>query len=360
MKSEVLIIGAGLTGLLLAYRLKKQDISFKIIEARDRIGGRIHTVLTDDETPIEMGATWIGIQHQELLKVLEELKLPVFEQFMKGTALFESLSTAPPQHIQLPPNQQPSYRIQGGTIALINTLASSLTQKELVLNEKITSISYSKNQFEINAKNHTYHAHKVVSTVPPMLLVNTIQFSPSLLKNSVEIANNTHTWMGDSIKFGLSYKRPFWKENKYSGTVFSNVGPITELYDHSNDRNTKYALKGFLQSEIHRETKKNRESKVIHQLQKLFGNDALEYSQYKEEIWRKEPYTFKDSEHYILPHQNNGHPIYQKEIFDNNLYIAGAETAIQFGGYMEGAVKSAQSIYQKLNPNYALELRYEA
>ncbi|WP_024772061.1 flavin monoamine oxidase family protein [Aquimarina macrocephali] len=348
MKSEVLIIGAGLTGLLLAYKLKKSSISFKIIEARSRIGGRIHTILTNDETPIEMGATWIGIQHQELLKVLEELKLPVFEQFMKGTALFESLSTTPPQQIQLPSDQQPSYRIQGGTIALINTLASSLTKKELILNEKITGISYSKNEFEINTANHNYHAHKVVSTVPPMLLVNTIQFNPSLPDNIIEIANNTHTWMGDAIKFGISYKRPFWKENKYSGTVFSNVGPITELYDHSDNRNTKYALKGFLQNEMHLETEKNRKSKVIHQLQKLFGNDALEYTLYKEKIWRKDSNTFKDSQHFIFPHQNNGHSVYQNEFFDDNLFIAGAETAIQFGGYMEGAVKSAQSIYQKL------------
>ncbi|EZH72585.1 hypothetical protein ATO12_20840 [Aquimarina atlantica] len=348
MKSEVLIIGAGLTGLLLAYKLKEQNISFKIIEARSRIGGRIHTVLTDDETPIEMGATWIGIQHQELLKVLEELKLPVFEQFIKGIALFESQSTAPPQHIHLPPNQQPSYRIQGGTIALINTLASSLTKEELILNEKATSISYIKNQFQIDTINHNYYAHKVVSTLPPKLLVNTIQFNPSLPKNTIKIANNTHIWMGDSIKFGIAYKRPFWKENKYSGTVFSNVGPITELYDHSNHKNTKYALKGFLQNEMYLETKKNRKSKVMHQLQKFFGDAALEYSQYKEEIWRKDPNTFKDSKHFIFPHQNNGHPIYQKGFFDNTLFIAGTETATQFGGYMEGAVKSAQSIYQKL------------
>ncbi|WP_025667369.1 flavin monoamine oxidase family protein [Aquimarina megaterium] len=348
MKSEVLIIGAGLTGLLLAYRLKERNISFKIIESRSRIGGRIHTVLIDDETPIEMGATWIGIQHQELLKVLGELKLLVFEQFIKGTALFEPLSTAPPQHIHLPPNQQPSYRIQGGTIALLNALASSLTKEELILNEKVTSISYIKNRFEINTTNLNYHAHKLVSTLPPKLLVNTIQFNPSLPKNLIKIANNTHTWMGDSIKFGIAYKRPFWKENKYSGTVFSNVGPITELYDHSNHRNTKYALKGFLQNEMYLETKKNRKSKVIRQLQKLFGDAALEYSQYKEEIWRQESNTFNDSEHFIFPHQNNGHPIYQKVFFDNSLFIAGAETATQFGGYMEGAVKSAQSIYQKL------------
>ena len=45
MKTDVTIIGAGLTGLLLAYRLQQHGISFTIVEARDRIGGRIHTTI---------------------------------------------------------------------------------------------------------------------------------------------------------------------------------------------------------------------------------------------------------------------------------------------------------------------------
>ena len=154
--------------------------------------------------------------------------------------------------------------------------------------------------------------------------------------------------MGDSIKFGVSYKKPFWKENKYSGTIFSNVGPITELYDHSNDKNTKFALKGFLQSGVYQETKEKRKSKVIDQLYKFFGQDVLKYTEYTEEIWRTESNTFEDIDDFIFPHQNNGHALYKKSFFDNNLFIGGTETSTDFGGYMEGAVRSAQSIYQKL------------
>ncbi|WP_109299541.1 FAD-dependent oxidoreductase [Aquimarina sp. AU474] len=348
MKTKVLIIGAGLTGLLLAYRLKKEGISFKIIEARNRIGGRIHTVYSEKETPIEMGATWLSTQHCELLALLEELKLPIFEQFMDGIALFESLSTAPPQQIELPRNQQPSYRIKGGTHAIINALAKHLETDELILNEKITDIHYTtKVGFTLNSRQKQYHSEKVISTLPPMLFVNSIQFSPALPEELINIANKTHTWMGDSIKFGLSYPTPFWKEKNYSGTIFSNVGPITELYDHSNYENDRYALKGFLQSGMYLETKENRISKVTNQLQKLFGTGASAYLKYEESIWREESETFVPTDHFVLPHQNNGHSIYQTSIYDKNLFIGGAETALQFGGYMEGAVKSAQSIYQE-------------
>ena len=143
MKTEVLIIGAGLTGLLLGYRLKQSNISFKIIEARDRTGGRIHTIRSGNETPIEMGATWLGVQHEELFKLLDELNIPVFKQFMSGIALFESLSTAPPQHFQLPENQPPSYRIQGGTTTIINTLFDNMIKLH-VLKRNYIFVVYSR------------------------------------------------------------------------------------------------------------------------------------------------------------------------------------------------------------------------
>jgi monoamine oxidase len=54
----VIIIGAGLSGLLTAYRLKEEGVPFKILEARDRTGGRIHTLESKNGTPLEMGATW--------------------------------------------------------------------------------------------------------------------------------------------------------------------------------------------------------------------------------------------------------------------------------------------------------------
>jgi monoamine oxidase len=60
---EVIIIGAGLSGLSTAYQLKKAGINFKIIEAQDRIGGRIETIYGQDDTPMEMGATWFGKEH---------------------------------------------------------------------------------------------------------------------------------------------------------------------------------------------------------------------------------------------------------------------------------------------------------
>jgi monoamine oxidase len=50
--------------------------------------------------------------------------------------------------------------------------------------------------------------------------------------------------MGDSIKFAVEYASPFWRENNYSGTLFSQASIIQEMYDHST-ADKGYALKVF-------------------------------------------------------------------------------------------------------------------
>ena len=64
---DAIIIGAGLSGLSIAYLLKKRGINVHIIEARNRIGGRIETIKGNQNSPMEMGATWFGKKHQNLV-----------------------------------------------------------------------------------------------------------------------------------------------------------------------------------------------------------------------------------------------------------------------------------------------------
>ena len=56
---KVAIVGAGIAGLSAAHHLVIHGIKdIVILEARDRVGGRIHTI-THDGKPLELGAQWI-------------------------------------------------------------------------------------------------------------------------------------------------------------------------------------------------------------------------------------------------------------------------------------------------------------
>lgn len=50
---DVVIVGAGMTGLCLAQHLLNASISVQILEARDRVGGRVYSV-----DGLDLGATW--------------------------------------------------------------------------------------------------------------------------------------------------------------------------------------------------------------------------------------------------------------------------------------------------------------
>ncbi len=336
---NVLILGAGLTGLTLAYQLKKAGISATLIEARERPGGRIHTLYPAGEAPVEMGATWLGEKHETLVALLNELELPVFEQFLQGYTFYEPISTSPPQ-VFLLPEQAPNLRIAGGSSVLINKLLSHLTPDQLHLGQRVQKIVYQDGIFSVESADQSFTADILVSTIPPKLLVEKLTFQPALPASLLQKAQQTHTWMGESIKVAITYPRAFWREKKYSGSVFSNVGPISELYDHSNVEASHFALKGFMSGALHGATQEQRKALVFQQLQKYFGDEALQYSTYYDCVWQQEQDTFEPYAGYILPHQNNGDSVFRSSYFDGRFIIAGTETAAAFPGYMDGAVVS--------------------
>lgn len=347
MSKNVLVIGAGLAGLLAAYRLKNKGFNVKVLEARDRIGGRIHTKISKKETPVEMGATWFWEENTHLRKLLNELEIGHFMQHMRGTAYFEAFSALPPQEVQIP-NQPQSYRIADGTSNLLHKLAATLTSNELLLNQPVRTIDISGEKVVVKAADSSYEADQIIVTIPPALFVESVNVSPSFDDVFFSIAKATHTWMKDSIKVAVIYKHPFWKEKGLSGTMYSNVGPITEFYDHANADNTKFALCGFMNGGLAQFSKNEREQKVKVQLHKIFGEAGTSYDAYEETLWANQPFTTLPANQFIHAHQNNGHAIFQQPFLGGKLFIAGTETSPQFGGYMEGAVRAAERVVNQL------------
>lgn len=342
----ILIIGAGLSGLLTGYRLKKEGIPFKILEARGRVGGRINTVYGTNSTPVEMGATWFTHQHKYLISLLEELGMEYFEQYMDDTAFYQPSPTLPVQSVQIP-RQSPSYRIAGGSSALINTLYQALDKTDVLLNQSVKQIKFHKNSIQVITED-VFEAHAVVMAIPPKLWAKKIVFEPQLPDNLMNIAKHTHTWMEDSIKIALTYDHPFWLDQNLSGTLFSNTGPITEFYDHCNRERSKYALCGFINSSFKDLSYQERRENVIHQIKTVFGGNAETFIDYEECLWSHEEHTFEASDRFLFPHQNNGNPIFRESFFNDKLYISSSESAAEFPGYMDGAVFSANSTAKKI------------
>jgi len=75
-RKKVLILGAGMAGISAA-RLLRGKADVLVLEARDRIGGRIHTQRRSDGTVIEHGANWLHSgKSNPLVPLCRDLKIP--------------------------------------------------------------------------------------------------------------------------------------------------------------------------------------------------------------------------------------------------------------------------------------------
>lgn len=130
--------------------LKKEGFSIKILEARNRIGGRINSIYTEDEAPLEMGATWFTNQHFNLINILQELEIPYYEQKM-GSQVFYQFNELMPTKLLEIPAESSSYRIANGTSNLINKLFEKLGSENVLLNEVVKEINFKNNSLTVKA-----------------------------------------------------------------------------------------------------------------------------------------------------------------------------------------------------------------
>jgi monoamine oxidase len=84
MKYDVIVIGAGYAGLTAARNLKRAGRNILLIEARDRVGGRIYTKWVDATTYVDLGGQWIGPNQQKMYELCKEYNTETFATFDKG------------------------------------------------------------------------------------------------------------------------------------------------------------------------------------------------------------------------------------------------------------------------------------
>ena len=94
-KNKVLVIGAGISGLAAAKNLNDSGYDVTILEAKDRIGGRLYTDRSLG-VPLEVGANWIHDNNPEtnpIMKIKKELGLKAHKCSVAGPAVsFEVLN----------------------------------------------------------------------------------------------------------------------------------------------------------------------------------------------------------------------------------------------------------------------------
>lgn len=84
---DVVIVGAGPSGLTAARELKKAGLTVAVLEARDRVGGRTWTD-TVDGAMLEIGGQWVSPDQTALLALLDELGLQTYSRYRQGESVY--------------------------------------------------------------------------------------------------------------------------------------------------------------------------------------------------------------------------------------------------------------------------------
>ncbi len=83
---DVCVVGAGYAGLTAARRLTQAGRAVVVLEARDRVGGRIWTDHLSDGSPIDRGGAWLGPRHDAIFGLANEVGVSTYKTWVQGLA----------------------------------------------------------------------------------------------------------------------------------------------------------------------------------------------------------------------------------------------------------------------------------
>lgn len=357
---KIAIIGGGLAGLVAARRLHQAGTPFELIEARDRLGGRILSAGSSGASSsdgFDLGPSWLWPEMQpQLAALVDELGLACFRQHEEGDVIVQHRAGATPA--RYPGNsfrQSASARLIGGTGTLVSALAAQLPAASIRTGTTVRSLIRTEGGVDLicttqHGETVRREASRVILALPPRLLAESIVLDPSIEGQVQRAWRQTPTWMAPHAKFFAVYERPFWREAGLSGAGRSMVGPLAEIHD-ATTASGQAALFGFLGVPAPRRAEIGEAAIVkaaVEQLAAMFGPlaGAPKATLYKD--WAADPLTATQEDLGAA-----GHPVgfpspHVEGDWAGRLLLAGSEASSREPRYLAGAVDAADRAVEEL------------
>ena len=233
---KVLILGAGMAGLVAAYELSRSGHDVTVLEARTRPGGRVHTLREpfSDGLFAEEGAARIPENHDLTLKYVKEFALPLepfypsrlnavrFDQGRREEVPIDGFTDAMTRNYggELGGSPERWQKIVGGTDLLPKAFAQRLGEK-IHYGSAVVRIEQDANQARVvflkAGQRQTLAADRVLCTIPFSVLRN-IEM-PGVSERKQDIIKNTRY---DAVsRVYLQTRNRFWEEKGLNGFAFT-------------------------------------------------------------------------------------------------------------------------------------------
>jgi len=123
---DVAVVGAGIAGLVAATELTRAGREVVVLEARDRVGGRVLNTEIGGE-PNELGGQWVAPYQAAMLELLGELGLELFHSYREGDHVYvDEEGTAHRYHGDEPPLPDASARAYDAAVVKLDAIAAAI------------------------------------------------------------------------------------------------------------------------------------------------------------------------------------------------------------------------------------------
>jgi len=403
--AKVIVIGAGAAGLYAGKILKEYNIDFTILEADDRIGGRLKKNDTFTDFPLDMGAEWIHGHKSLTYKLAIEKGVAIEKDKTEYKILYNNKRydlDNPPAHLK------PITRYIGGgaffgrdetllswarrkgygpeynnfLAAAINDTGGSPTylssrknitefrkwysgkndhkfknqtyydliydhvasdiENKVVLNAPVSKVDYRGDKILVTAGGKNYEADRVIVTVSVNVLKsNLIEFIPALNDSKTQAINKIGMEAG--MKVYLKFDRNFFTDEAIIGTA---VSPM--YYDAGHGKSSKQPtlglfITGYKAQALSDLSEEAAIQSIIDELDIIYEGQASKYytGKYVIQDWKKEPYVL-GAYSYSTVDIGKSRKILAQPI-DDKIFFAGE--ASHFNGHfqtVQGALETGE------------------
>jgi len=341
---DVVVVGAGISGLAVADRLTAAGVRVVVLEARQRPGGRLLTA----PPSFDLGATWFWDGEHRVARMVQRFGLATFAQHLDGDTMYEDANGVR----RLAGNlvDAPSHRFAGGAAELADRLAEALPDECVQFGCAVEGVEHDDDTLIVTASGRRWRTQHVVLALAPSLAAASIRLPADTPAELLRVAAATPVWMGQIAKVVAVYDAPFWRADGLAGAGISRVGPMQEIHDMSSPHGRPAALFGFAPAIL---LGAQPEVRILEQLRRLFGAAAAQPERLLIQDWSAERHTSPQqtessgsasSADYSL----YGHSLYQRASLNGRLHWSSTETATHHPGHIEGALEAAERVAESI------------